>query len=127
MIGRIPRDHRAVHLVRNRRIDGKAEAPIHLGQRRAGVVEVRKMRYSYHDSSLVDCRPPSSRAFISRENIDLGVDLVGQAVRIVAEALDLRERSTPAIDVDLPTWTPAFRRVRCVALATDTKVGRRIY
>ncbi len=58
MIGRVPRDHRAVHPACDRRIDGEAEAPIHLGQRRAGVVEVRKMRYSHHDSSFVDCRPP---------------------------------------------------------------------
>src|ERR1700730_16553367 len=68
----------------------------------------------------------SSRALISREDIDLSVDLVGQAVRIVAEALDLRERTAPAISVDLPTWAPALRRVRRVALAIDTKVGRRV-
>src|ERR1700736_1785956 len=68
----------------------------------------------------------SNRAFISRQNIDLGVDLVGQAVRIVAEAFDLRERSAPAIGIDLPTWAPALRRVRRVALAIDTKLGHRV-
>src|SRR6266404_1554284 len=68
----------------------------------------------------------SSRPFISREHIDLGVDLVGQAVRIVAEAFDLRERPPPAIRVDLPTWTPALRRVGSVARAIDTKLGHRV-
>src|ERR1022692_5178087 len=68
----------------------------------------------------------SSRAFISREHIDLGVDLVGQAVGIVAKAVDLRERAAPARRVDLPTWTPALRRVRRVARAIDTKLGRRV-
>src|ERR1700680_3517651 len=68
----------------------------------------------------------SSRAFISLELIDLGVDLVGQTVRIVAEAFDLCERPPPAVRVDLPTWTPALRRVRRVTLAIDTELGRRV-
>src|ERR1700686_4941449 len=68
----------------------------------------------------------SSRAFISREHIDLGVDLVGQTVRIVAEAFDLGERTAPAIGVDLPTWAPAFPRIRCVALVIDAEFGRRV-
>src|SRR2546423_598792 len=67
----------------------------------------------------------SSRAFISGELIDLGVDLVGQAVRIVTEAFDLGERPPPAIRVDLPTRTPALRRVGSVARAIDTKLGHR--
>src|SRR5438445_779355 len=68
----------------------------------------------------------ASRAFISRGHIDVGVDLVGQTVRIVAEAFDLCERPSPAVRVDLPTRAPALCRVRCVARAIDTKLGRRV-
>src|SRR5436309_379826 len=63
---------------------------------------------------------------LSREHVDLGVDLVGQAVRIIAEAFDLGERAPPPRCIDLPTWTPALRRVHRVARAIDTKLGHRV-
>ena len=44
MIGRIARNHRAVHAARDRRIDSKTEASIYLGERPAGVVQIGKMR-----------------------------------------------------------------------------------
>jgi hypothetical protein len=62
-------------------------------------------------------------AVISRHT-ELGIDLVGEAVRIVAEAFDLGECAAPAMPVIFHPGPQRFA-ARAVARPIDTELGPR--